>query len=74
MGLSVALSIKLQSSANSFCFHLFKPPLLLTFGGEKMRLIHLGNGLEERVRVGGHICLFICFRKVSKTFFQVQIT
>lgn len=38
-----------------------------------MRIIHLGNRLEEQVRVGGGICLFICFRKVSKTF-CAQIT
>lgn len=73
MVLSLAVSIKLQSSANSFCFQLFKPLLLMTFGGEKMRLTHLGNRLEERVQVGGH-CLFTCFRKVSKTFLHAQIT
>lgn len=35
MALPPALSIKLQNSVNRFYFHLFKPPLLLTFGGEK---------------------------------------
>lgn len=71
MALPLALSIKLQNSANSFYFHLFKPPLLLTLEGEKKkkkkRIIHLGNRLEEQAGVGGGICLFICIRKVSKT-------
>lgn len=72
---ALVLSIKLQNGVNRFYFHLFNPSLLLIWRGKKtkLRIIHLGNRLEEQVRVGGGICLLICVRKVSKTF-CAQIT
>lgn len=69
--IALVLSIKLQNSVNRFYFHLFYPPLLLTFG-EKKPEDNLDR-LEEQVGPGGGICLFICVRKVSKTF-CTQIT
>lgn len=53
MALPLALSIKLQSNVNSFAFTYWNLLCCWLTVGEKMRLIHLGNRLEEGVRVGG---------------------